>query len=154
MNNNHFADNEENKKICDSYGSLFLLLDGVFSDLNVSRHDFEESLIPKLESRLNVLLKEWIRMGLNLTPKLYILVDHAIIQLIALKVSFDMREDQIEHSHQDHMKNESRLIRLRNKQSKMNSQAKQQERVNLESITQIQHDVAARTKRNITQNIT
>ena len=52
------------------------------------------------------------------------------------------------------MKNESRLIRLRNKQSKMNSQAKQQERVNLESITQIQHDVAARTKRNITQNIT
>ena len=52
------------------------------------------------------------------------------------------------------MKNESRLIRLRNKQSKMNSQTKQQERVNLESITQIQHDVAARTKRNIEQNIT
>ena len=50
MNNNHFADNEEIKKVCDSYSSLFLLLDRVFSDLNVSRHDFEESLIPKLES--------------------------------------------------------------------------------------------------------
>ena len=36
----------------------------------------------------------------------------------------------------------------------MNSQAKQQERVNLESITQIQHDVAARTKQNIKWNIT
>ena len=52
------------------------------------------------------------------------------------------------------MKNESRLIRLRNKQSKMNSQAKQQERVNIESITEIQHDVATRTKQNIEQNIT
>ena len=50
MENNHFANNEEIKKVCDSYGSLFLLLDGVFSDLNVSRHNFEESLIPKLES--------------------------------------------------------------------------------------------------------
>ena len=81
-------------------------------------------------------------------------MDHAIIQLIVTKGFSDMREDQIEHSHQDHMKNESRLIKLRNKQSKMNSQAKQQDRVNLESITQIQHDVAARTKRNIKQNIT
>ena len=93
-------------------------------------------------------------MGLNLTPKLHILMDHAIIQLIATKGFSDMREDQIEHSHQDQMKNESRLIRLRNKQSKMNSQAKQQERVNLESITQIQHDVAARIKQNIKWNIT
>ena len=40
MKNNHFADNEEVKKVCESYGSLFLFLDGVFSDLNVSRHDF------------------------------------------------------------------------------------------------------------------
>ena len=90
-------------------------------------------------------------MGLNLTPQLHILTDHAIIQLLATKGFSDMREDR---SHQDQMKNEPRLVRLRNKQSKMNSQAKQQERVNLESITQIQHDVAARTKQNITQNVT
>ena len=65
-----------------------------------------------------------------------------------------MREDRIEHSHQDQMKNESRLIRLRNKTSKMNSQTKQQDRVNLESVTQIQHDVATRTKQKMKHNIT
>ena len=93
-------------------------------------------------------------MGLSITPKVHILMDHAIPQLIATRGFADMREDRIEKSHQDRMKNEARLIRLRNIKSKMGNQAKQQEIVNMKEIISIQHQVASNSRRKRSRIIT
>ena len=91
-------------------------------------------------------------MNLSITPKLHILLNHAIFQLENTRGSntrgfADMREDRIERSYQDRMKNDSRLAWVRNRNARMNSQAKQQERLILDKILNIQTDVHKNSKR-------
>jgi hypothetical protein len=59
----------------------------------------------------------------------------------------DMGEDIIERSHQDWMRNEARLIRLRNKEMKMASQAKFQGLKLVKEIQDIQAAVANSRKK-------
>ena len=131
LRNRNIANEQEIASTCKSYGQVFLLLDAVFSDLNISRQDYKVEIVDRLRDNTNLLLSEWIRMGLSITPKVHILMDHAIPQLIATQGFADMREDRIEKPHEDKMKNEARLIRLRNIKSKIGNQAKQQEIVKI-----------------------
>ena len=122
--NEQTADEVEIEQTSKSFGRLFVLMDGIFSDFNVSKDEYHYSIIPRLENKLKILLQEWIRMNLSITPKLHILLNHAIFQLAHTRGFADMREDRIERSHQDRMKNDSRLACIRNRNARMNSQAK------------------------------
>ena len=128
-------------------------MDGIFSDFNVPRNEYLDSIIPSLEKKLKILLQEWICMNLSITPKLHILLNHAIFQLANTRGFADMREDQIERSHQDRMKNDSRLARVQNRNARMNSQAKRQEHLILDKISNIQTDVHKNSKRRRSSNI-
>jgi predicted ABC-type ATPase len=66
----------------------------------------------------------------------HILLNHSLCQLRQMKGFHDIGEDRIESSHQDRMQNEARLMQLRNKGLKMDSQAKFQ---GLKLIKEIQY---------------
>ena len=51
------------------------------------------------------------------------------------------------------MKNDSRLVRVQNRNARMNSQARQQERLILDKILNIQTDVHKNSKRKRSSNI-
>jgi hypothetical protein len=72
-------------------------------------------VLEQLESRLSFILTEWNRLGLSFTTKFHVLLIHLMCQLRRMKGFHDMGEDRIERSHQDRMRNEARLMRLRNK---------------------------------------
>jgi hypothetical protein len=118
----HVAGNEEIDAICKDHGVLFVLLDAIFSLLNTPRGKVTEEVLEQLESRLSFILTEWNRLGLSFTPKFQVLLNHSLCQLRRMKGFHDMGEDCIERSHQDRMRNEARLMRLRNKGLKMDSQ--------------------------------
>jgi hypothetical protein len=63
-------------------------------------------------------------LGLSFTPKFHVLLDHSQCQLRQMKGFQDMGEDNIERPHQDRMRNDARLMRLRNKALEMDLQAK------------------------------
>ena len=64
-----------------------------------------------------------------------------------------MGEDRIERSHQDRMRNEARLMRLRNKGLKMDSQAKFKGLKLIKEIRCIQVAVAGNRKRKLTRKV-
>ena len=47
--NEQTADEEEIEQTCKSSGRLFVLMDGIFSDFNVTRNEYHDSIIPRLE---------------------------------------------------------------------------------------------------------
>ena len=64
-----------------------------------------------------------------------------------------MGEDCIERSHQHRMRHEARLMRLRNKGLKMDSQAKFQGLKHIKEIQHIQAAVASNRKRKLTRKV-
>ena len=47
--NEQTADKDEIEQTCKFFGQLFVLMDGIFSDFNVSRNEYHDSIIPRLE---------------------------------------------------------------------------------------------------------
>jgi hypothetical protein len=147
------AEDAEIDAVCKDHGILFVLLDAIFSLLNTPRGKVTDDVIEQLESRLNGILKEWHRLGLSFTPKFHVLLNHAIHQLRRMRGFHDMGEDCIERSHQYRMRHEARLMRLRNKGLKMDSQAKFQGMKHIKSIQSIQAAVASNRKRKLTRKV-
>ncbi len=70
------APDDEIKRVCENYGQLGHLLDGIISKYNTERGAVTESLINELEGELHLLMIEWDRMGLSKTRKFHIVLDH------------------------------------------------------------------------------
>jgi hypothetical protein len=108
-------------------------------------------VLEQLESRLSFILTEKNRLGLSFTPKFHVLLNHSLCQLRQMKGFHDMGKDRTKRSHQDRMRNEARLMRLRNKGLKMDLQAKFQELKLIKEIQCIQAAVVNNRKRKLTR---
>ena len=124
VNDEDYASQAEIEPICSDYGQLLLLMDAVFSLLNTKRGEVTADTLQRLEERLKTLMQEWNRFQLSITPKAHILFNHSLFFLMITQGFHDMGEDRVERAHQERMRCESRLMRLRNISSKMLSQAK------------------------------
>jgi hypothetical protein len=147
------AEDSEIDAVCKDHGILFVLLDAIFSLLNTPRGKVTDDVTSQLESRLSGILTEWNRLGLSFTPKFHVLLNHSLGQLRRMKGFHDMGEDCIERSHQYRMRHEARLMRLRNKGLKMDSQAKFQGLKHIKEIQYIQAAVASNRKRKLTRKV-
>ena len=58
------------------------LLDSVFSKYMTKRGNVTNDLIAHLKNELRAAMKKWTSMGLSMTPKFHLLLEHAIDQLI------------------------------------------------------------------------
>jgi hypothetical protein len=149
----HAAGDEEIGAVCKNHGVLFVLLDAIFSLLNMSRGTVTEEVLEQLESRLSFILTEWNCLGFSFTPKFHVLLNHLLCQLRWMKGLHDMGKDRIKRSHQDRMRNEARLMGLRNKGLKMDLQAKIQGLKLIKEIQCIQAAVANNRKRKLTRKV-
>jgi hypothetical protein len=147
------AEDSEIDAVCKDHGILFVLLDAIFSLLNTPRGKVTNVVIEQLENRLAGILTEWNRLGLSFTPKFHVLLNHSLCQLRRMEGFHDMGEDCIERSHQYRMQHEARLMRLRNKGLKMDSQAKFQGLKHIKEIQYIQAAVASNRKRKLTRKV-
>jgi hypothetical protein len=139
--------------VCKDHGVLFVLLDAIFSLPDTPQGKVTEEVLEQLESRLSFILTEWNRLVLSFTPKFHDLLNHLLCQLRQMKGFHDMGKDCIERSLQDRMQNEARLMPLRNKGLKMDSQAKFQGLKFIKEIQCIQAVVASNWKRKLTRKV-
>ena len=132
---------------CSSFGRLSVLLDGVFSKINTKRGGVTDSLIVELEKQLELARVEWDRVGLSLTHKWHLLMDH-VVELLRITGGFvDMGEDVLERFHQTRVRDESRLNRLRNEGVVKNAQAKIQHTRMIHDVQKMKDEVHGASKR-------
>jgi hypothetical protein len=144
--------NEEIDEVCSAFGRLNVLLDGIFSKINTKRGQVTDDLIEDLEEQLLVTMREWERMGFSSTPKFHMMLDH-VPQILRLTGGFvDMGEDAIERFHQTRVRDESRLIRLRNESIIKRSQAKFQNTRMMQEVLTIKEEVNSKAKRKFTKS--
>jgi hypothetical protein len=125
-----------------------VILDGVFSKVNTPRGKVTDQVISDLEELLYVGMGEWKRMGQSATPKWHMLLDHVPDLLKRTGGFVDMGEDAIERSHQRRVRDEARLIRLRNDSAIKLSQAKFQNTRMIQEVMDIKQQVHNNSKRN------
>jgi hypothetical protein len=79
---------------------IFQLLDGVFSLLLRKRGEVTYEVAETLKKRLELTQQKWDEMGLSMTPKWHVRLNHAIKFLIRTGGGLiEMGEDQIEWAH-------------------------------------------------------
>ena len=132
---------------------MAVLLDGFFSKVNTPRGKVTQEVIKDLEDFLDTARKEWKRMSLSNTPKFHLMLDHASESLLHTKGYVDMGEDCIERSHQTRVRDEARLIRLRNENLIKMCQAKYQHTRMTKEVQDIQEQVHEASKRTMKRDI-
>ena len=75
------ATDSEIDEVCEKYGNLCIILDACISFIYNTDDYFTDEQVGKLEQRLKVLLKKWVHMGLSITPKCHVLLDHITKQV-------------------------------------------------------------------------
>ena len=138
---------EEITEVCASYGRVAVILDGVFSKVNTPRGKVTDQVVSDLEELLYVGMGEWKRMGQSATPKWHMLLDHVPGLLRRTGGFVDMGEDAIERSRQRRVRDEARLIRLRNDSAIKLSQAKFQNTRMIQEVMDIKQQVHHNSKR-------
>ena len=138
---------DEIERRCQAYGRALLLLDSSMSKLNTPRGKVTDEVIEKLEQTLKALMMEWSVLTLSFTPKFHMLLNHCVEALKRMNGFSDMGEDRCERAHQDRVRNQARLIRMRNKQQVMMSQAKMQGLKHVFALQEIQQAVATGRRR-------
>jgi hypothetical protein len=84
-------------KTCLALGQMFQLLDGVFLLLLKKRGEVTYEVAESLKKQLELAQQKWDEMGLSMTPKWHMLLNHAIGFLIKTGGGLiEMREDRIE----------------------------------------------------------
>ena len=102
---------------------------------------------------MNTARKEWKRMSMSNTPKFHLMLDHASESLLHTGGYVDMGEDCIEQSHQTRVRDEARLIRLRNENQVKMCQAKYQHTRMIKEVQDIQEQVYEASKRTMKRGI-
>jgi hypothetical protein len=114
-------------KTCLALGQMFQLLEGVFSLLLTKRGEVTYKVAETLKKWLELAQQKWDKMGLSMTPKWHMLLNHAIEFLIRTGGGLiEMGEDRIERAHQLRERDSQRYSRLRNIFKMKASQAKYQ----------------------------
>jgi hypothetical protein len=114
-------------KTCLALGQFFQLLDDAFSLLLTKRGEVTYEVAETLKKRLELARQKWDEMGLSMTPKWHILLNHAIEYLIRTGGGLiKMGKDRIERAHQLGERDRQRYSRLRNISKMKASQAKYQ----------------------------
>jgi hypothetical protein len=88
-------------KTCLALGQMFPLLDGVFSLLLTKRGEVAYQVAETLKKQLELVRQKWDEIGLSMTVKWHMLLNHAIEFLIRTGGGLiKMGEDRIERAHQ------------------------------------------------------
>jgi hypothetical protein len=104
---------------------MFQLLDGVFSLLLTKRREVTFEVAETLKKQLELARQKWDEMGLSMTPKWHMLLNHAIEFLTRTGGGLiEMGEDQIEPAHQLQERDRQQYSRVRNISKMKASQAK------------------------------
>ena len=143
------ATDSETDEVCEKYGNLCIILDACISFIYNTDDYFTDEQVGELEQRLKVLLKKWVHMGLSITPKCHVLLDHITKQVKYIEGFKTMCEDRMERSHQDSHTIRANLARMRNKTQLLNSQAKLQNISVMKSVKDIQEQVTRKSRRNL-----
>lgn len=145
----NLATDREIDDICTTTGSIFLLMDSVFSHIYSIHGRSTETEVKVLTKRLTLLARIWTKAGLRYTPKFHTLMNHVCNQITNIAGYSLMGEDRIERAHQSRARIASLLMRLRDKSKLMNLQAKLQNVACLGDIQKIQSDVQMNSKRTL-----
>lgn len=86
----------EIQKICKNYGWIFILLNNIFSKVYTCEHEFNESLVSNLISKLELLQTYLIKFQFSFIQKIYMLLKYLVFQMWDLKGDRDMFESFIE----------------------------------------------------------
>jgi hypothetical protein len=133
---------------------MFQLLDGVFSILLTKRGEVTDEVLKTLKERLELARQKWDEMGLSMTPKWHMLLNHAIEFLIRTGGGLiEMGEDRIERAHQLRERDRQRYSRLRNISKMKASQAKFQNLRLDPAIKLTQATVDEKSKRNLKRKV-
>ena len=126
-----------------------MLLDGVILLVNTKKGNVNSNIISDLKERLTILLKEWICLNYSTTPKMHCLLNHSISQLKYTDGFSDLGEGILKWAHQVWIRHDDRLLRFRNKDKKMLSQANFLDIAHIKEVKEIQTDVSASWKRDL-----
>jgi hypothetical protein len=108
------VDVPELEQHCEARGTMFQLLDGIFSLLLTKRGMLTTAILDDLRKRLELARVKWAEMGLSMTPKWHMLLNHAVELLIRTGGGLvELGEDRIERAHQWRERDRQRYSRLR-----------------------------------------
>jgi hypothetical protein len=89
------------KKTCLAHNQMFQLMDDVFLLLLMKRRDVSDEVLETLMKRLELVRQKWDEMGLSMTPKWHMLLNHGIEFLIRTEGDLiEMGKDRIKCAHQ------------------------------------------------------
>jgi hypothetical protein len=87
-------------KICLALGQMFQLLDGVFSLLLTKQGEVAYEVAETLKKQLELAQQKWDEIGLSMTPKWHMLLNHAIELFTRTGGGLiEMGKDQIKPAH-------------------------------------------------------
>ena len=94
------ASNKEITTVCTAYGRVYLLLDSCFSFIyRIRNRPATETEKQTLEDRIEVLKVQWEEIGLSITPKMHLMLNHVLKQIGTINGYGSMCEDHIERNH-------------------------------------------------------
>jgi hypothetical protein len=147
-------DRQARTKTCLALGQMFQLLDGVFSLLLTKRGEVTDKVVATLKHRLELARQKWDEMGLSMTPKWHMLLNHGIELLIRTGGGLiKMGEDRIERAHQLWERDRQRYSCLRNISKMKALQAKFQNLRVDPAIKRTQATVEEKLKRNLKRKV-
>ena len=153
-NSLEILDRQALAKRCLALGQMFQLLDGVLSLLLTKRGEVTDEVAETLKKRLELARHKWDEMGLSMTPKWHMLLNHGIEFLIRTGGGLiEMGEDRIERAHQLRERDRQRYSRLRNISKMKASQAKYQNLRLEPEIKLSQATVEEKSKRNLKRTV-
>ena len=133
---------------------MFQLLDGVFSLLLTKQGEVTDEVAETLKKRLELARHKWDEMGLSMTPKWHMLLNHGIEFLIRTGGGLiEMGEDWIKCAHQLQERDRQGYSRLRNISKMKASQAKYQNLRLHPEIKVTQATVKEMSKRNLKRKV-
>jgi hypothetical protein len=135
----------------EAHGTMCQLLDRIFLLLLTKRGMVTPAILDELRKRLEVARVKWAEMGLSMTPKWHMLLNHSV-QLLERTGGglVELGEDRVERAHQWRERDRQRHSRLRCISRMAACKAKVQNlRLMAPSVKKVQAEVVQKSKRNL-----
>lgn len=134
--------NEDIDKICKDHALLLRRIDMAISGFR--KQNPTEASIEKTERAIKASMALLRKLGLSVTPKAYVLEDHAIRQMRAFDGLWNKTEDFVERSHQDGARNDHRTQGLKHYQQRQEAQHKGAHRKSNQEVQRIKQEMASK----------